>query len=333
MTDPNTEELRAVVAFLLGEAALDGCWYGEGPPPGKPQFWWRSQLRAALDRLAAQAGRGDGEDVSQERRLAAHTVYGSESAMDELEAIIRQAERYNKLKLHGEVVEGCVLVHHNTIAAAEGVYADNEKLRAELAQLNKDFDRLADEFNRQNGPSFMGEPALRAVDASPTSEAVSKVVCKPCNGTGAIFAGEDVQCIRCDGTGWVVPADVAAFDAATNPKRAVAVDASARGGEAVARVNGAIKTMNATFVHMLTETTEQLPNGTLLYASPAAQAGSVVSEAAVERALHARVPGGAEVWWWLPQEPVNEAEIAKGPHETARVIIRAALQAAQEPSP
>lgn len=37
----------AVVAFLLGEAPLDGVWFGE-VPPGKPTFWWRSHLRAAL---------------------------------------------------------------------------------------------------------------------------------------------------------------------------------------------------------------------------------------------------------------------------------------------
>ena len=43
-------------------------------------------------------------------------------------------------------------------------------------------------------------------------------------------------------------------------------------------------------------------------------------EALVDIALHARVPGGSEVWVWLPQED------AWTPHETARVVMRSALK-------
>lgn len=56
----------------------------------------------------------------------------------------------------------------------------------------------------------------------------------------------------------------------------------------------------------------------------------VVDAQMVERALRARVPGGAEVWWWLPQtdQPGNNT-----PHETARAVMRAALTAALGGSP
>jgi hypothetical protein len=43
-----SDELRAIVQFLCGEAPLDGAWYGDEPPEGKPRYWWRSKLRAAL---------------------------------------------------------------------------------------------------------------------------------------------------------------------------------------------------------------------------------------------------------------------------------------------
>lgn len=47
-----------------------------------------------------------------------------------------------------------------------------------------------------------------------------------------------------------------------------------------------------------------------------------VDEAMVERALHARVPGGSEVWCWLPQKD------AWTPHQTARDVMECALSAA-----
>lgn len=49
------EEMREVVAFLLGEQSLDGVWYGEKHSSGKP-YWWRSRLRAAL---SAAIGKGE----------------------------------------------------------------------------------------------------------------------------------------------------------------------------------------------------------------------------------------------------------------------------------
>ena len=41
-----TITMKEVAAFLLGEAPLDGFWFGERHPAGG--FWWREHLRAAL---------------------------------------------------------------------------------------------------------------------------------------------------------------------------------------------------------------------------------------------------------------------------------------------
>jgi hypothetical protein len=42
----NDARLTTVHRFLLGEGPLDGAWFGERPA-GKPQYWWRNELRAA----------------------------------------------------------------------------------------------------------------------------------------------------------------------------------------------------------------------------------------------------------------------------------------------
>lgn len=47
----------------------------------------------------------------------------------------------------------------------------------------------------------------------------------------------------------------------------------------------------------------------------------------IEAALHARVPGGAEVWCFLPQQD------AFTPHETARCVIECAINAALAATP
>ena len=43
------DDLAKVVAFLLGEAAMHGVWFGEKHPSGQP-YWWRNNLRAAARR-------------------------------------------------------------------------------------------------------------------------------------------------------------------------------------------------------------------------------------------------------------------------------------------
>lgn len=40
-------ELNEILEFLYGAAPLDGVWFGD-KPEGKPRYWWRSKLRAAL---------------------------------------------------------------------------------------------------------------------------------------------------------------------------------------------------------------------------------------------------------------------------------------------
>lgn len=50
----NTKRLKEVVRFLLGEAPLDGRWFGDDPPKmksGRPRpFWWRAELRTVAER-------------------------------------------------------------------------------------------------------------------------------------------------------------------------------------------------------------------------------------------------------------------------------------------
>jgi hypothetical protein len=41
-------EASQVVQYLYGADLLDGRGFGDGPPDGKPRYWWRSQLRAAI---------------------------------------------------------------------------------------------------------------------------------------------------------------------------------------------------------------------------------------------------------------------------------------------
>lgn len=43
-----SEQLTAVVAFLMGEAPLRGAWFGERANGERGLYWWRKDLRAAL---------------------------------------------------------------------------------------------------------------------------------------------------------------------------------------------------------------------------------------------------------------------------------------------
>lgn len=58
MTADPVARLRDVIAFLLGEAPLDGRWYGDEPPRGEGHiagygapYWWRKPLREAASAL------------------------------------------------------------------------------------------------------------------------------------------------------------------------------------------------------------------------------------------------------------------------------------------
>lgn len=57
---------RELVAFLNGEAAIDGVWYGERHPDHKGMFWWRKALMAAAapTPTASIAPKAEGEAVA-----------------------------------------------------------------------------------------------------------------------------------------------------------------------------------------------------------------------------------------------------------------------------
>jgi hypothetical protein len=43
-----------VINFLYGSAPLDGVWYGEKHPLGRPPYWWRRYLDDAVTRAASR---------------------------------------------------------------------------------------------------------------------------------------------------------------------------------------------------------------------------------------------------------------------------------------
>lgn len=55
-----SEEQRAVLAFLHGEAPLDGAWFGDQRPTERGAFWWRKHLRAAFPPPPAGTAGGGG---------------------------------------------------------------------------------------------------------------------------------------------------------------------------------------------------------------------------------------------------------------------------------
>jgi rubredoxin len=46
-------ELEQIIKFLLGEGELDGLQFGEYPSDKAGKFWWRKNLRAALEQFLA----------------------------------------------------------------------------------------------------------------------------------------------------------------------------------------------------------------------------------------------------------------------------------------
>ena len=66
-----TITMKEVAAFLLGEAPLDGFWFGERHPAGG--FWWREHLRAALSAPATAPEKTVKEIMEFARHYAADT--------------------------------------------------------------------------------------------------------------------------------------------------------------------------------------------------------------------------------------------------------------------
>lgn len=58
MADAPKFTLAEVVAFLCGEAPLDGVWFGGSHPTERGAFWWRKHLRAAAGVEGCSALRG-----------------------------------------------------------------------------------------------------------------------------------------------------------------------------------------------------------------------------------------------------------------------------------
>ncbi len=85
-------------------------------------------------------------------------------------------------------------------------------------------------------------------------------------------------------------------------------------------------------LHKALDTASGLKNSMLLHAANVqirilqariAALESARADALEEAALHARVPGGAEVYHWLPTD-----KSAQNPHQTAKEVMRCALAAA-----
>lgn len=51
--------LEEVTEFLLGNAPLDGVWFGERHPKEVGAFWWRAYLRQVIpERTELRSGKG-----------------------------------------------------------------------------------------------------------------------------------------------------------------------------------------------------------------------------------------------------------------------------------
>ena len=86
-----TITMKEVAAFLLGEAPLDGFWFGERHPAGG--FWWREHLRAALAAPAtAQAAEIERLKTESDERLQ-----NCAALVAEVERLRKDAERYQWL--------------------------------------------------------------------------------------------------------------------------------------------------------------------------------------------------------------------------------------------
>lgn len=136
-----TITMKEVAAFLLGEAPLDGFWFGERHPAGG--FWWREHLRAALsapatapDLSAAYIGAREDLAVWKKRAL-------------EAEETARQLNRALAEEVNGPTFMGePVLPATAQAAEIERLKTESEErlqncaaLVAEVERLRKDAER------------------------------------------------------------------------------------------------------------------------------------------------------------------------------------------------
>ena len=88
-----TITMKEVAAFLLGEAPLDGAWFGDTRPSEHGQFWWRKHLRAALSAPATAPDELERLKTESEERLQ-----NCAALVAEKEQLRKDAERYQWLK-------------------------------------------------------------------------------------------------------------------------------------------------------------------------------------------------------------------------------------------
>jgi hypothetical protein len=124
-TPTMTQELNSILQFLYGADELDGVMFGEHPV-GKPRYWWRSKLRAAVERVfgspVVRVGEHNGGDYDMTHRspdagMSGSVLYADNSpgslllreaqtAADMPDAI---AECCHQTMLIGTRCEGCPL--------------------------------------------------------------------------------------------------------------------------------------------------------------------------------------------------------------------------------
>jgi hypothetical protein len=75
-----TITMKEVAAFLLGEASLDGYWFGERHPISP--FWWREHLRASQPAIAPDELERLRKDAEQMREALMFYAEGDHFTFD-----------------------------------------------------------------------------------------------------------------------------------------------------------------------------------------------------------------------------------------------------------
>lgn len=113
------DKLEEVVSFLMGSGPLRGCWFGERPDDAKGAFWWRTDLRAALDERAALRHDLDrsiatASELATENAALTARVAALERA---LKPFAREAYNHDRAGiLDGHWFEGDILFHDLRLA-------------------------------------------------------------------------------------------------------------------------------------------------------------------------------------------------------------------------
>lgn len=75
-TPAQEREAPQIIQFLLGEASINGFWFGDEHPAGMGPFWWRTQLREYAARAAAPSqATATGDEDSKQQHMAVFAAY------------------------------------------------------------------------------------------------------------------------------------------------------------------------------------------------------------------------------------------------------------------